>query len=124
MTTTYTYPTDGSAPAESGLSPLEVAQERLGHDCHLYEMRREADGRWQIYGSQFSRNYHGGPGKMNPLYDGPNPHGRLLDSTAETEAAAWEELAPRVVLADWRGVPEAMTDDDYNTMLAGLEADA
>jgi hypothetical protein len=124
MTTTYTYPTDGRYPAECGLSALEVAQERLGHDGHLYEMRREADGRWQIYGSQHSRNWHGGAGKMNALYDGPAPHGRLLSVTAENEKAAWDALAPRVALAQWPGVPEAMTDDDYKAMLAEMDAGA
>lgn len=109
---TYTYPTfPDSTGAVSGLSAVEVAIERLTHDGHTYEMRRVA-GAWCIYASerrevQMRLAYAGGP----------------LVSYADTEDAAWAELAPRIISADWSGVPQAMTDADYQAMLREIAAE-
>lgn len=109
---TYTYPTfPDSSSAVSGLSAVEVAIERLAHDGHPYEMRRVA-GAWCIYASerreiQMRLAYAGGP----------------LVSYAATEDLAWADLAPRIVNADWRGVPQAMTDANYQAMLREIAAE-
>ena len=121
--TTYTYPADGRGEPVSGLSARDVAIERLTHDGHRYEMRRETDGGWQIYASQRSENSSGGAGKMPPSWSGPSPYGKLLVAFVETEDEAWAKLAPLVVMADWHGVPDAMTDADYQAMLAELAAE-
>lgn len=110
MTTTYTYGVNTSSPV-SGLSVKDVAIERLTHDGHEFELRREANGAWQIY-----LNSHRG-WKLEKGWAGK----KLLVSFAPTEEEAWEELAPLIVFADWRGVPEAMTDDDYERMLKEIE---
>jgi hypothetical protein len=119
---TYTYPVGGSAEPVSGLTAKDVAIERLEHDGYRWEMRREPHG-WQIYVSQHSANSGLGARTMNSARSGPAPHGQLLFSTAATEEDAWRELAPKVVFADWRGVPEAMTDEDYREMMAVIAAE-
>lgn len=117
--TTYTYPTDGSRiNPRSGMTAEEVAVERLTHDGHLYEMRAESGG-WQIYVSEGSVNAFGGAGRMVRGW----ANNRLLYSADPNEAEAWQELALLVVFADWRRVPDAMTDEEYQRMMADIAAD-
>ncbi|PWR24595.1 hypothetical protein [Zavarzinia aquatilis] len=115
ITCTYAYPADGRGYPESGLTALEVAQARLSHDGHRYDLRRE-EGGWQLYVSQGSVN--SAAGKMVAAWDGASPYGKLLFSRAATESDAWDDLAPRIVTASWSDVPEAMTDADYQAMMA------
>jgi len=120
MTTTYTYPVDGSEDAVSGLSAANVAEQRLTHDGHDYELRSE-DGGWTLYVSQGSRNSARGLGSFSPCYSGPSPYGKRLHSALTDKAAAWTALADLVVFAAWDGVPDAMTDADYSAMVAEYE---
>lgn len=112
--TTYTYPLGTAGVPISGMSAEDVAIERLTHDGHEYKLQREPDGTWQFY----CRNPH-----SHRPFSRAYAIGKLLYSCADTEDDAWAELAERIVFADWRDVPIAMTDDKYRAMVAEIAAE-
>ena len=112
--TTYTYPVGGAAEPVSGMTAEQVAIERLSYDGDNYELRREGDG-WQVYVTDPLKR----SAPMVPAY----ARDRLYSAEPD-EAAAWAELCERIVHADWRSVPDAMTDADYQRMLDEIAAEA
>lgn len=118
MTTTYTVyrSFDGSAIAR-GLTLVDAAKERLGYgDAGQWELRRDAKtGVWELFcASRF--------GGMQPAWDGVAGNSKPIMSAADTEEAAFAEMARQIAFAAWprQGV-EVMTDADYDEMMTGAE---
>ena len=68
--TTYTYPADGRGEPVSGMTAREVAEARLTHDGHTYELRRNGRAYWELFTSDGSINSASGAGAMRRAYDG------------------------------------------------------
>lgn len=111
MTTYTVFHSNDSTRAISRLTLKEAAHELLTYDGYDYEIRQDGnlfDGTpmYRLWVSQFSRN---------------SPLGRKgLGATiiyGETENEIWQEVISR---ENWHGM-EAMTDTQYDQMLADLE---
>lgn len=114
MTTTYTVINRSSGnPEARHLTAWEAAQVVLTHDGHDYEVRR-GDGRWELLVSRGSRNSFSGLRGLVPAWS----HHRLIVSREVAEADALADIGRQVCLAGWEGVPDIMTDADYDAMLA------
>jgi hypothetical protein len=118
--TTYTVINRSSGLPELRNAPAwQAAEIVLTHDGHDYEVRR-VDDHWQLFVSQGSRNTSTGPRGMTAAWD----KNRLVLSYEQDEAAAYADIGRQVVTAGWNGVPEVMTDADFDAMLASIEAEA
>ena len=106
-TTSYTvYRTDGLHP-QSGLSVEEAVDTLLSVDGFAYKIVNRPDGAFELFRSRFSRNAFGGPGLMRSVFVCPT-----LD-----------DLYAAVLATEWNGGYCAMTDAEYNAMMAAA-ADA
>ena len=110
MTTYTVFRSNDSTRATSRLTPEEAAHELLTYDGHDYEIRQDGtffDGSpmLRLFVTQFSRN---------STLGGQPMVGTLI--MRQTEQEIWQE----VVGQDWHGM-EAVTDEQYDQMLADLE---
>lgn len=111
MTTTYTvFHSNDSTRATSRLTLEQAAHELLTYDGHDYEIRQHGtfyDGSpmLRLFVTQFSRNSTLGGQPMVGTF--------IMN---QTEQEIWQE----VVGQNWHGM-EAMTDAQYDQMLADLE---
>lgn len=124
--TTYTVysPASGTVYGEN-LSVTEAAEIILTHDGHEYELRL-ASGRpltdqpgFDLFISRGSRNSFGGTRGMTQAWRGGKP----IWSLETDPKKAWQDIAKQVVTAGWDNVPEAMTTEDYNAMMAEAAAE-
>ena len=111
MTTYTVFRSNDSSRATSRLTLEEAAHELLTADGHDYEIRPDepfSDGTpWlRLWVTQFSRN--------SPLGSEPM-RGALI--WGETEQEIWRQVIEE---RDWHSL-EAMTDTQYDQMLADLE---
>jgi hypothetical protein len=97
--TTYTVRAQDGSVLRSGLTAVEAAQEILGYDGRVYDLRRDRFG-WQLYISRFSRCSYGGHGGLVEAYSGNN----LIYSLASSEDEAWEDVANQVIEAGLGGL--------------------
>lgn len=110
MTTYTVFHSNDSTKATSRLTLEEAARELLTYDGHDYEIREGgilSDGTqfYCLYVTQFSRN--------SPL--GSKPMVRTtIYGVSKTK------IYRKVVMENWHGM-EAMTDAQYDQMLADLE---
>lgn len=118
--TTYTVlsPASGTVYGRN-LTAVEAAHEILGYDGHDYELRREGDA-FQLFISRGSRNSFGGNRGLTEAF--ANNH--LIRSYAATETLAWEEIAAKILMANWDNTPAAMTDVEYDAIQAENARDA
>lgn len=119
--TTYTVYSPASG-TEYGrhLDVTAAAEIILTHDGHEYEVRPATDGiGFDLFVSRGSRNSFGGTRGMVPAWRGRRPIG----TSTMDPGQAWREIAAQVVTAGWDGVPEAMSDADYDAMLAEIAAE-
>lgn len=110
MTTYTVFRSQDSSNATSRLTLEEAAHELLTYDGHDYEIRQDGalSDRTKLYClwvTQFSRS--------SPL--GGRPMVRTI-IYGESD----DKIYRKVVLEDWHGM-EAMTDTQYDQMLADLE---
>ena len=120
MTIYTVYNINSGTVIGRGLSAVGAAQEILGHDSHTYELRHIAGAKcWQLFVSRGSAASFGGTRGMTEAYS----NRRLICSYAATESEAWNQVAELVIGAHWEGHPEAMTDADYDAMMAEIEVD-
>ena len=111
MTTYTVFHSNDTSRATSRLTLEEAAHELLTYDGHDYEIRQEGtffDGSpmYRLWVTQFSRN--------SPLGGQPMVKAAVL---GENEREIW---CRTIELAPWRGM-EAVTDEQYDQMLADLE---
>jgi hypothetical protein len=124
MTTTTTYtvysPASGTVYGR-GLDVTDAAEIILTHDGHEYEVRPADDGiGFDLFISRGSRNSTSGLGGFVQAWR----HNRLIGTSTMDKDQAWREIAAQVVTAGWERVPDAMTDADYDAMLAEIARDA
>lgn len=110
MTTYTVFHSNDSTKATSRLTLEEAAHELMTYDGHDYEIRQDgtfSDGSpiLRLYVTQFSRNSTLGGLPMVGTF-----------ITGQREQEIWQD----VVGLAWRGM-EAMTDAQYDQMLADLE---
>lgn len=70
--------------------------------------------------SRGSRNSFGGNRGLTEAWAGR----KLIRAYAESEEAAWPEIAAQVIAAGWENVPDVMTDTDYDAMQVEIARDA
>lgn len=112
--TTYTVysPSNGTVYGR-GLSVTDAAEIILTNDGHDYEVRPAADGLgFELFITRGSRNAFGGHRGFARAWRGK----RLIDSASPDREAAWQEVALQVITAGWKGVPDVMTDAEYDAM--------
>ena len=120
---TYTVTNPNGAVEDRGLSAIEAAQMILGHDGNRYELRHEAaydvasEKCFQLYGTTRQ-----GQRELSAFSNGAGGGRKLISTYAADEAAAWDAIAEMVLTADWGGL-SAMTDADYDAMIAEAEAE-
>lgn len=115
--TTYTVFTNESATeiVGRGLTAEQAMDELLSHDGYAWEIRREADGDgWRLWHSDGSAYSTRGARHMVAT---------VAFSLADDKADAAREIAERVIAAGWRGLPDCMTDEDYDAMMARIGAE-
>lgn len=102
---TYTVLHD-SAVLGRHLTAAEAAAEILTHDGREYDIRPEQDGGFTLWSRQEVANR----GWTRTV----------IYSAADTMAEAEAEIFGRVIAAGWDRHPDAMTDADYDAMMADL----
>lgn len=115
--TTYTVFTNSNATEIIGrhMSAEQAMDELLSHDGYAWQIRRENDGEgWRLWHSDGSANSTRGARHMVKT---------VAFSLKDNEAAATREIAEQVCRAGWRRLPDCMTDDDYDAMMAQIAAD-
>jgi hypothetical protein len=112
MTYTVLHPVSGE-PIGRNLTAWQAAEIVLGYDGREYEVRRVGWG-YQLFVSRGSCNSSGGSRGMTEAY----AHHHFVGSTERDEAAAREDIGRQVCQACWPGVPQVMTDADYDAMFA------
>lgn len=121
--TTYTVINRSSGEPEGrNLSATDAADIILSHDGHEYELQPVGIGGWQLYVSRGSRNSFGGTRGMTECYVFGRQFAR---SYKPTKDEAWQEIAEMVCKGsgNWESVPEIMTDESYDAMLAEIAKD-
>jgi len=109
MTTYTVFDSNNSSVYRSGLSLADAADELLKTDGYRYEIR-EDDGLFELFISERSENYYGGPGKM------------ISCAAGGFVKADREKLLQKIVSDVWHDM-EAMPDEDFSVMLASFEED-
>ena len=115
--TTYTVfaNADATDVIDRHLTAEQAMEELLVHDGYAYEIRREEDGRgWRLWRSDGSAYSTRGARHMVET---------VAFSLEDDEAAATAEIAEYVCRAGWRRLPDCMTDEDYDAMMAQIDAD-
>lgn len=110
--TLYTVfdPNDSSVVYGRGLSSVEAMQQILWHDGGKFEIR-ESQFQNEPCFDLWCKSLYGGWTKT------------VVFSLAENFEAAEIEIARDVIDAGWNGHPEAMTDEQFDEMMAKFEAD-
>lgn len=95
------------------LSAQDAMVEILTDDGHGYEIRKAEDGNgFELWVTQFSRN--------STLGGKPMVKSAIWSFEAD-ESKATDEIAAKVIAADWRHKPEAITDEQYDEMKAAAD---
>jgi hypothetical protein len=103
--TTYTVIDHRSGEEESGLTVDEAAHIVLTNDGQEYEIREDEDGGFTLW----SRHKAANQGWSQTC----------IFSIETDRAAAEADIFEKVVAAKWRGHPEVMTDEEYNSIPDG-----
>lgn len=124
---TYTVEAPNGDVIERGLSLEDAAVAILTYDGRDYQVRPDPvdDQARILMVTQFSHNRSGGCGEYLPAWLGE----RVIRSAADLDEAgnltnredALTQIWRQVVMTDWPGHPTAMTDADYDSMLALLD---
>jgi|GEM_PF-4657625 len=101
MTLTFTVIAPTGAVIGTNLSAAIAAEEILTYDGREYEIRQEHDGD----GYRLWSRDQGRPWQKTVVF-----------SLADQRSAAEAEIFHAVLVADWPGHPDAMTDDAYNAI--------
>ena len=115
---TYTTYTDSSGieGAHRHLSAVDAMDNMLTYDGYRYEIRPEADGNgWRLWCSDGSENSTRGARHMVRT---------VVYSLDQSREFATFEIAERVIFAGWPRMPECMTDEAFDAMLADIAVEA
>lgn len=110
-TGTYVVIDNNGYVIDENLTARQAMDIILTDDSHRYDIRQEGDTFW-LYTSEFS-SAAAGLGNR-PLTKS------VICSLADTLEGATDEIALRVIKAQWQRKPEAMTTQEYADMLARL----
>lgn len=108
MTTTYTVLSRDGEVIERGLSGVDAAREILTSDGRQFDIRH-ADGLWTLWSCQEVANRRWTQ--------------TALSSARPSLKQAEDDIFEQTLSASWLGHYEAVTDKQYDEMLAGLEKD-
>ena len=106
MTYTLIHPVSGDK-IDGGLTAAEAAHIVLTYDGRDYEIRENEDGGYTLWSRHPVANRGWEP--------------TVVESRESNRDAAEAEIFEQVIHARWRRHPEAMTDEQYASMLADLE---
>jgi hypothetical protein len=117
--TTYTVfdANDSSRIYGRSLTAFEAMSKILTYDGYRYEIRKsdfQGSVCWDLYHSDGSVYSTRGADHMVKT---------VIFSLIGDEAHAEQEIAEHVIAAGWDGLPEVMTDEDFDAMLAEIAAD-
>lgn len=110
----YTVIDNNGTVIDTACTAAETMNLILSDDGHEYEIRPEADGEgFRLWTSSYSRNSTAWSGLTASV---------VYSLTADAEQAE-QEIAEKVIAAQWARKPYALTDEAHAAMMAELAAD-
>lgn len=108
MTHYTVFSPDNGYVVERGITALEAMRAILEHDGYAYKFtRRKSDGRLSLWHSDGSANSTRGARHFK----------RTVALSFSPGLKGQKEIAMQVISAHWPGLPEAMTDAEYDKMV-------